>query len=43
MKGFEAPSEADKQAVIERTHNVRSKHEMRQLVVSLCDSGEMQA
>lgn len=43
MKRFEALSEADKQALIEQTHNVRSKQEMRQLVAGLCDAGGTQA
>lgn len=43
MKRFEALSEADKQALIEQTHNVRSKQEMRQLVAGLCDAGRTQA
>lgn len=36
MKQFESLSEADKRAVIQRTHSVTSKQEMRQLVASLC-------
>lgn len=35
MQRFEALSDAEKQAVIESTHNVGSKQEMRQLVDSL--------
>lgn len=35
MRQFEALSEAEKQAVIQRTHNVRSRQEMQQLVASL--------
>lgn len=42
MKRFEAMTEAQKRAVIERAHSVRSKSEMRQLVAGLCENG-MQA
>lgn len=35
MKGFEALSETEKQAVIQRTHSVHSKQEMQRLVSSL--------
>lgn len=35
MQRFEALSDAEKQAIIERTHNVGSKREMQQLVDSL--------
>lgn len=35
MKRFEALSEDEKQAVIQRTHSVNSKQEMRQLVAEL--------
>ena len=37
MKRFEALSEAEKQALIARTHTVSSKNEMRRLVDSLMD------
>ena len=37
MKRFEALSEAEKQALIEQTHTVSSKSEMRRLVDSLTD------
>ena len=37
MQAFEAMSEADKQAVLRRTHSVRSKAEMQQLVSGLTD------
>ena len=37
MKRFEALSEAEKQALIERTHAVSSKSEMRRLVDGLTD------
>ena len=37
MKRFEALSEAEKQALIERTHKVSSKSEMRRLVDGLTD------
>ena len=43
MKQFESLSEAEKQAVIQRTHSVTSKQEMRQLVASLCDQGGARA
>lgn len=36
MKQFEALSESEKQAVIQKTHSVQSKQEMRQLVAGLC-------
>ena len=42
MKRFEAMTEAQKRAVIERAHGVRSKNVMRQLVAGLCGNG-MQA
>ena len=42
MKRFEAMTEAQKRAVIERAHSVRSKNAMRQLVAGLCGNG-MQA
>lgn len=35
MKAFEALSETEKQAVIQKTHSVNSKREMQQLVASL--------
>lgn len=35
MKNFESLSEAEKQAIIEKTHSVSSKSEMRALVRSL--------
>ncbi|MGM9537742.1 MAG: hypothetical protein ACI3VN_05370 [Candidatus Onthomonas sp.] len=35
MQRFEAMNEAEKQAFLQRTHNVRSKAEMQQLVASL--------
>lgn len=38
MAKFESLSESDKKAFIERTHNVKSKAEMRSLVNSLTDS-----
>ena len=43
MKQFESLSEAQKQAVIQRTHSVNSKQEMRQLVASLCNPDGAQA
>lgn len=39
MARFESLSDVEKQAVIQRTHSVRSKREMRQLVSSLSDQG----
>lgn len=39
MKRFEALSEQEKQAVLQRTHSVQPKQQMRQLVDSLCTSG----
>lgn len=35
MQRFEAMSEAEKQAFLQRTHSVRSRKEMQQLVSSL--------
>ena len=35
MQKFEGMTEAEKQAFLQRTHNVRSKAEMQQLVASL--------
>ena len=43
MKQFESLSEAQKQAVIQRTHSINSKQEMRQLVASLCNPDGAQA
>ena len=43
MKQFESLSEAEKQAVIQRTHSVTSKQEMRRLVASFCDQGGARA
>lgn len=35
MKRFESLTDAEKQAILKRTHSVHSKQEMRQLVSSL--------
>lgn len=35
MKQFESLSEAEKQAVLQRTHSVRSRAQMQQLVAEL--------
>ena len=35
MQKFEGMTEAEKQAFLQRTHNVRSKAEMQQFVASL--------
>lgn len=35
MQRFEAMSEAEKQAFLQRTHSVRSRKEMQQLISSL--------
>ena len=43
MKRFESLSETEKQAVLAKTHSVRSKQEMRQLVDGLCSPGSTQA
>ena len=43
MKQFESLSEAQKQAVIQRTHSISSKQEMRQLVADLCNRDGAQA
>lgn len=37
MKKFESMSEAEKQSLIQRTHQVDSKSEMRRLVSELTD------
>lgn len=37
MHQFESMSEAEKAALLQRTHSVRSKAEMQQLVASLAD------
>lgn len=37
MKKFESMTEAEKQSVIRRTHQVKSQSEMQQLVSSLTD------
>lgn len=42
MQAFEAMSESQKQAVLQRTHSVRSKAEMQQLVSGLAE-GSMRA
>jgi len=39
MKRFEALSESEKQSVLQRTHSVRSRAEMRRLVASLGEAG----
>lgn len=38
MAKFESLSEAEKRAVVERTHSIRTKAEMRSFVRSLTDS-----
>lgn len=43
MKQFDSLSEVQKQAIIQRTHSVSSKQEMRQLVASLCNRDGAQA
>lgn len=35
MKKFESMTESEKQAILQQTHNVRSKREMQQLIASL--------
>lgn len=35
MKAFESMTESEKQGILQRTHNVRSKAEMRRLVSDL--------
>ncbi|MGM9649351.1 MAG: hypothetical protein ACI3XY_05210 [Butyricicoccaceae bacterium] len=35
MKKFESMTEAEKQAILQQTHRVRSKQEMQQLVADL--------
>ena len=39
MHKFESMTEAEKAGIVERTHSVRSKQEMRQLVSSLVENG----
>ena len=39
MKSFESLSEAGKEAIIQRTHQVNSKREMQSLVASLAGEG----
>ena len=39
MKRFEALSEAEKQAVVQSTHSIRSKADMRRLVAGLGSDG----
>lgn len=40
MQRFEAMTEPEKQAILQQTHNIRSKKEMRQFVSQL-GSGDM--
>lgn len=39
MKKFESMTDSEKQAILQQTHNVRSKREMQQLVASLDAQG----
>lgn len=39
MKSFESLSEIEKEAIVQRTHQVNSKLEMRGLVASLAEKG----
>ena len=39
MKTFESFSEAEKEAIVQRTHQVNSKREMRSLAASLAEKG----
>lgn len=39
MKKFESMTEAEKAAILQQTHSVRSKQEMQQLVSSLAENG----
>lgn len=43
MQQFEALSDAEKQAIIQRTHSISSKQEMRQLVASIGSRGSTRA
>lgn len=43
MKRLESLSEAEKQSVLAKTHNVNSKQQMQQLVDSLCTPSDTQA
>ena len=39
MKSFKSLSEIEKEAIVQRTHQVNSKWEMRNLVASLAEKG----
>ena len=39
MKSFESLSEIEKEAIVQRTHQVNSKQEMQSLVASLAGEG----
>ena len=39
MKKFESMTESEKQAILQQTHNIKSKREMQQLVASLDAQG----
>ena len=39
MKRFESLSAAEKEAIVQQTHNVKSRHEMQHLVMSIAAGG----
>lgn len=39
MKAFESITESKKQAILQQTHNIKSKREMQQLIASLDAQG----
>ena len=39
MKKFESLSPVEKESIIQQTHNVKSRHEMQHLVMSIAEGG----
>ena len=39
MKKFEALSPAEKESIVQQTHNVKSRHEMQKIVMSIAAGG----
>ena len=39
MKKFESLSPAEKESIVQQTHNVKSRHEMQHLVMSIAAGG----
>ena len=39
MKKFESLSPAEKESIVQQTHNVKSRHEMQHLVMSIASGG----